>query len=123
MNRPADHIARTAAADIDGYLIIAYGANDDAVPANGASAPMFAISNNLGARNGQRVDCITGGTPEVRYGGVVAAGDPLTADTQGRAVAAAPAAGVNARIIGFAAVSGNADDIGAAHIAPGIMQG
>ena len=44
-------------------------------------------------------------------------------DANGRAVAAAPATGVNAQIIGIAEVSGVSGDIGKVFIAPGAVQG
>ena len=59
----------------------------------------------------------------MEFGGTVARGAPVTADASGKAVAAAPAAGSNVRIIGFAEVSAVAGDIAPVLIAPGVMQG
>ncbi|MGH8568782.1 MAG: DUF2190 domain-containing protein, partial [Gammaproteobacteria bacterium] len=70
-----------------------------------------------------RVECALAGTAEVEYGGTVTRGGLLTADSVGRAIAAAPAAGVNNRIIGIALVSGVISDIGLVQLAPGQIQG
>lgn len=66
---------------------------------------------------------MNGNIEDVVFGGNVTRGQPLTADAQGRAVAAAPAAGANVYCIGFAEVSGVVGDIGTVIISPFIMQG
>ncbi len=64
------------------------------------------------------------GISEVEFGGTVTEGQRLTSDSTGRAVAAAPGAGVNASIIGVAEVSGVVGDIGECTLnLGGIMQG
>lgn len=70
-----------------------------------------------------QVDVVLSGIAEVQYGGTVARGDLLTADANGKAVKATPAAGVNNRIVGMATISGVADDIGCILICPGSIQG
>ncbi|REM14738.1 DUF2190 domain-containing protein, partial [Mycobacterium tuberculosis] len=72
---------------------------------------------------GDRIDGVRLGIAEVEYGGAVAAGDPLTSDASGRAIVAAPAAGANARLVGFAEVAGVLGDIGSVFISPCVMQG
>jgi hypothetical protein len=47
----------------------------------------------------------------------------VTADANGRAVAAVPAAGANNRIIGFAERSSVSGDIGLILVQPGLIQG
>ena len=72
---------------------------------------------------GEPCDVHLYGVAEVEYGGNVARGDYLTSDATGRAIAAAPAAGVNAAIIGQALVSGVAGDIGVTVLHPSRIQG
>jgi hypothetical protein len=85
---------------------------------------LMGVTDRLGAAvAGDRIDVVRSGIAEVEFGGTVARGDPLTADASGRAVAAAPAAGANAYVIGFAEVSGVLGDIGSASILPGRIQG
>jgi hypothetical protein len=48
------------------------------------------------------VEIVTHGIAWVEAGAAIAVGLPVTSDASGRGVAAAPAAGTNNRIIGFA---------------------
>ena len=66
---------------------------------------------------------VKSGIADVEFGGAVTRGAAVTSDANGKAVAAAPAAGSNVRIIGFAEVSAVAGDIGPILVAPGVMQG
>jgi hypothetical protein len=88
-----------------------------------AADKIIGVSTEVAASSGDRVDVFLSGVAEVVYAGNVAAGDPITSDSTGKAVVAAPAAGVNARIIGFALTAGVANDIGAVFLAPGLIQG
>ncbi len=81
------------------------------------------MSDVLDIASGERVDVIEHGIAEVEFGGTVARGDPLTADADGKAIKAAPAAGVNARIIGWAGVSVVAGDIAKVRINLSQIQG
>ena len=104
--------------------IVMFGTADTQVlQAAGSTDAMFGVSAELDAATGQRVDVHVVGLAEVDYGGNVTRGDELTADANGNAVAAAPAAGVNARVIGVAMVSGVAGDVGSVQLAPGQIQG
>lgn len=107
------------------YRIVKFGAADgNVVQAAASTDKLIGTSGRLGASaSGDRCDVTRAGLDEVEYGGTVAAGDPLTSDASGRAVTAAPGAGVNAYIIGFAEVSGVVGDIGKVFIAPGRIQG
>ena len=114
-------IAETA---VGAFLIVAHGAADGAVKL--ATAPtdlIVGVSEDIPHSIGERIDVNRSGPERVRYGGVVTRGAPLTADAQGRAVVANPAAGANVRIIGFAEVAGVADDIVEIFIAPQVYQG
>lgn len=106
------------------YRIIKRGTSDAGVAQGAAAADfVFGVTGELGAANGERIDVHQGGQPDVEYGGAVTRGDPLVSDANGMAVVAAPAAGANVRIIGFAAVSAVANDIAPMDYAPGVMQG
>ncbi len=115
----------TSAAAILPRRIIAFGATDGAVQQGGASSdPLIGISGPRGAAAaGERIDVYRDGIRDVEYGGGITQGDPITSDADGKAVAAAPAAGVAARIVGFAEVSGVSGDIGSVSIHLGQVQG
>lgn len=104
--------------------IVKFGAADgDVVLAAAAADFSIGVSDSLDAALGERVDVIRTGIADVEYGGTVVRGDELTADSTGRAVAAAPTAGVNARLIGTAELSGVVGDIGKVLINLSVMQG
>ncbi|MET3436335.1 hypothetical protein [Sphingomonas sp. 1185] len=113
-----------AGAAIAAYLILKYGADDQTlVPAAGPTDDLIATNVELPVTQGERFDAAFGGLPEVRYGGPIGRGRPITSDAQGRAVEAAPAAGVRVRIIGFSLASGVLGDVLAYRPAPGFMTG
>lgn len=117
--------SRSAEAVIAPFRIVKHGAADHGV-VQGAAATDFlcGVSGALGAdAAGDRIDINVKGIVDVEYGGIVTRGKPLTSDADGKAVEAAPVAGSNVRLIGFADVSGVAGDIGGVDIAPGVMQG
>ncbi|MCY1249405.1 hypothetical protein D9M72_629360 [compost metagenome] len=57
----------------------------------------------------------------MEYGGNVTRGVPLTADAQGRAIAATVPPTATTYIIGFAEESGAFGDIGSVFIAPAVL--
>lgn len=114
---------KVAEADVAAYRIVKHGSAGGVVQAADASAALVGISIELPAAAGARLDVAQGGIPSVEYGDTIAAGDPLTADADGKAVKAAPAAAQNAFIIGFAEVDGVAGDIGSVLFAPGSING
>ncbi|WOF75320.1 DUF2190 family protein [Parvibaculaceae bacterium PLY_AMNH_Bact1] len=91
--------------------------------ADGSAAALMGVTHELDTADGERIDVHRTGLVEVEYGGTVAKGDPLTSDATGRAVVAAPAAGVNAEIIGHAEVAGVLGDIGSCLMSRGTLQG
>jgi len=115
----------TADGAIGAYRIVKHGdADGDVAQATASTDVLIGVNGRLAAAvAGDRVDIHRGRLVEVEYGGNVTRGDPLTSDANAKAVAAAPAAGTNAYIIGYAEVSGVAGDIGAAMFAPGRIQG
>ncbi|MCY1648175.1 hypothetical protein OVA11_14215 [Caulobacter sp. SL161] len=85
----------------DGVVVVATAATDD----------IIGITAELDVVQGERVDVYRAGSAELRLGGTVARGAPLTAAAGGARVAAAPAAGVRNRHGAFAEVSGVSGDI------------
>ncbi len=110
---------------VGAYRITKAGAADgNVLQAAAATDKLNGVNSRIAiAAAGDRGDISRVGIAEVEFGGVVTYGDPLTSDAVGRAITAAPAAGANVRIIGFAEVSGVLGDIGSLLIAPGVMQG
>jgi hypothetical protein len=104
--------------------IVKFGSADhQVVQAAAATDALIGVADRLDAGVDDRVDVILSGVAEVEYGGNVTRGAPLTADANGKAVAAAPAAGVNNGVIGRAMVSGVDGDIGSVLLAPSQIQG
>lgn len=113
-----------AEAAIAAYRIVKFGAADGQVlQAAAAADAMIGVCESVGPAIGERCDIVKAGIAEVEFAGVVARGGPVTADAIGRGVAAAPGAGANVRIIGFAEVTTAAGDIAPVLLAPGLMQG
>ncbi len=98
-------------------VIVKFGAADDVVsPAAASTDLLIGVANSLGLSAadqtaGATVDVVLGGIAEVKLGGTVTRGNYITSDASGQGVAAAPAAGVNASVIGMALKSGVSGDI------------
>jgi hypothetical protein len=92
-----------------------------------ASGPTDAIIGVFdfpnGAADGERVDVVLFGIADVEFGGTVAPGVNITADASGKAVAAAPAAGVNNKTAGRTLYNQASGDFGRAFVNPGDVQG
>ncbi|MER2605785.1 MAG: hypothetical protein ABTQ29_08155 [Siculibacillus sp.] len=113
----------TAEAAIGAYRIVKFGTADhQVVLATGSSDLAIGVSD-LATDAGDVVDVALGEFHEVVLGGTVIRGQPLTSDANAAAVAAAPAAGVNAVTIGFALQSGVAGDIITYFGQRGVIQG
>lgn len=105
---------------IAGYLILKPGAGGVTL----ATAPTDALigaAGSMGAPQGGMVDIDMTGWSEVRLGGDVSTGDPLTVNAASKAVKAVPTASTVVRIIGYAMSDGAADDVISYQIAPGIL--
>lgn len=115
----------TAGAAVNRKRIVKFGSSDrQAILAAAATDLLMGVSDSLGAAaTGDQCDVIMSGIADVEYGGTVTRGQKLTADSSGRAVTAAPAAGSNVQVIGVAQVSGVVGDIGKVLIMPSVMQG
>jgi len=105
--------------------IVKFGAADKQIAQASAATDNFAGVTGVNGADGagDRVDIYKTDIQDIEFGGTVAAGDPLTADADGKAIKAAPTAGSNVRCIGTAEVSAVSGDIAPAHISPFIMQG
>jgi len=124
MNNPDLVKTFDAGADAARHRIAKFGADDDkAIQASAVTDALIGVFAELDIAEGERVDVIMSGIAEVEYGGNVDRGDWLTADADGKAVAAAPATGVNNSVIGRAGESGVDGDIGSVILAPGQIQG
>jgi hypothetical protein len=116
--------AFTAGGAINPYRIVRFSAAETVIQAAAATESMFGVNTDLTIVSGERVEVMTHGIAWVEAGAAVALGAPVTADSLGRGVTAAPAAGVNNRIIGFAldAAVAAGDQIRVS-LSPGLMQG
>lgn len=124
MSNPGLIKTRTASGAIAGRRLVAHGAADGlVVQAATAGAALCGVSERIDAAATEQVDVIMTGLAQVVYGAAVALGDPLTSDATGKAIPAAPGAGVTMRIIGYADLAGVAGDYGRVLIAPGILKG
>lgn len=113
-----------AAEDIEGNLIVQFAApgTDQTVEvADAATGALVGVADSMGADSGGMLDVHRGGLVGVRLGGAVNAGDPLTSDANGKAVAASATASTTVRVIGYADAAGVADDIIDMLFAPGIL--
>jgi len=84
------------------YRIVRMSAADTVVQAAAATEALIGIQNDVGPASGERTDIIIVGMAFIEAGAAFALGALLTSDAQGRGITAAPAAGVNNRIIGVA---------------------
>lgn len=113
-----------AEAAIPAFTLVKPGTADGNVLAAAAVADsIIGVTTDIPAALGERADVILAGVADVLYGGTVARGDWLTTDASGRAVTAAPTAGVNNNVIGRALVSGVLGDVGSVSLACNRIQG
>jgi hypothetical protein len=112
-----------AAGTITPRRLVKFDTTDTTIVQSAAVGDFHIGVSDLGGALGQEVDVIMSGVAIVEFGGPVTRGALLTSDASGRAVAAAPAAGTNNRIIGVAMVSGVIGDLGSVLVGPGSVQG
>jgi hypothetical protein len=104
--------------------IVKFGADDNTVIVSAAATDAhIGVVESFDVASGERCDVMTHGIAEVKLGGTVTRGGPLTSNAAGLGVAAAPAAGANNRLIGFALASGVSGDVIPVQLAPGSLQG
>lgn len=99
---------------VDGQVVMGAAANDSLIGVSDMSADVT---------SGSRAEVRLTGVAEVEAGGTIARGAPVTSDATGRAVAAAPAAGINNRIIGFAMAAYVIGDVADVFLSQGSIQG
>ncbi len=123
--KTGDSLNYNAEAAIPAYRIVKFGAADGGILVAAASTDLLMGGNGRipAAAAGDRLDIVRDGFVEIQLGGTVVRGERLTSDASGRAITAAPVAGVNAQIIGCAEASGVIDDIVWVRLAPSVMQG
>lgn len=92
----------TAGGAINPYRIVRFSAAETVVQAAAATESVIGVNTDLSVVLNERVEVMTHGVAWVEAGAAIALGAPVASDASGRGVAAAPAAGVNNRIIGFA---------------------
>lgn len=112
---------RVGAAAITGFLIMKFGAGGAAEVASAGTDPLIGAADSMGAPAGGMVDVTEVGWSEVRAGGNISWGDPLTANNLGKAVKAVPVAGSVVSIIGFARSDASDGDIIPYLAAPGVL--
>lgn len=112
------------AAILDNQLV-KFGASDDTViPATASTDAIIGVVDMPGGvASGKRCDVVLFGVTDVQAGGAITRGSLLTSDANGKAIAAAPGAGVNARVIGVALSSMASGDIMPAFINICSLQG
>lgn len=72
------------------YRFVAYSPDEGgAVQSTNAADAKLGVSDSLGASQGQQADVIRAGIGEVEYAANIAAGDPLNADADGKAIVVA----------------------------------
>lgn len=98
-----------AESGVEAYRILKPGSTDlSVVKSTGPTDKIIGTADSLDKVAGEMVDCAVGDVHEVRLGGTVTRGDALTSDANAKAVATTT---VGHRVIGFAEVSGVADDV------------
>ncbi|HYI40000.1 MAG TPA: hypothetical protein VE053_06750 [Allosphingosinicella sp.] len=115
----------TAGGAISKRRFLKFGAADGVViQATAATDSIIGVSADLDVAIGDRVDVfMVGNIAEVDFAGTITRGGFVTSDANGKAVAAAPGAGVNNSYGGQAEVSGVSGDVGMIIVQPGAVQG
>lgn len=116
MNYPI-RIGLRAGADIEPFRILKPGSADhEVVQAAAAADANIFVSSDRACKAGGHLDVVVAGVAPVDYAGNIAAGAPVTANAEGKAVAAT----TGNRIVGFAVIAGANGDRGSVLISPGI---
>lgn len=124
MSNPTLSKAFTAGGAVTKRRLVKFGSADaTVVQAAAATDLIIGASGDLDAASGARVSVVVAGIADVEAGGNITRGALVTADADGKAVAAAPAAGVNNRVAGVAMVSAASGDIIPVLLAPQQTQG
>lgn len=114
MNIPGLTVAKTAEGEVKPRVLVCHGSKDGlAKQAIDGSALLIGVSTIVGGADGEVIDVIRSGLAPIFYSEAIVIGDPITANTDGRAKKAAS----GDFIIGYAEVAGDADELGSIWIA------
>lgn len=91
-----------AGAAIAPRRIVKLSAAETVIQSAAAADAHIGVSSDIAVVTGEPVEIVTHGIAYVEAGAAVALGTLVTADSVGRGVAAAPAAGANVRHVGIA---------------------
>jgi len=106
------------------YTIAKFALDDDTLDvASSSTDTLIGVFQHTTDAAGEQVRVMVSGISRLKLGGTVTRGDFVTSTTGGLGVAAAPATGVNASIVGVAMASGASGDIVPVLIQPGRIQG
>lgn len=116
MNIPGLITCHKAEVALAARRMVTHGTVQDEITlAVDGSKLIIGVTTLVAASVGEPADVVRSQLTPVIYGGDVIAGDPLTADADGRAIPAA----AGQFYLGFAEYDGAEDDIGSVWIAPG----
>lgn len=104
----ADFRSYTAEGAIPAYSVVKPGASGGVVIATAATDKLIGTSDELAKSTGEMADIALGPLPKVRLGGTVAAGDWLTSNGSGAAIATTTAGN---QVIGRAEIAGVSGDV------------
>lgn len=114
----------TAGAAINAFRLVKLSAASTVVLAAAATDGLIGVNGSVAPVSGERCDVAKVGVSYVEAGAAIALGAPVTSDAVGRGITAAPAAGANVRIVGFADEAATAaGDVIKVTLAFGLMQG
>lgn len=116
--------AYEASAAVAGRRIVRFSdtaASQKIAQASTNTQPNIGVSDAMGADAGAMCDVHRAGLAAVELGGTVTAGAALTADANGKAIAAVAASGTQVRIAGYADQPGVSGDIIDMWVAPGLL--
>jgi len=115
---------KCTAAIATAYLIAKFGADDETLSqATASTEELVGVFQHTTSVANEKVRVMLTGITRVKLGGTVTRGGWGTSDANGKAVAAAPGAGVNAAVVGRFMASGVNGDIVPLLLAPGRIQG
>ncbi|WP_374355552.1 DUF2190 family protein [Chitinimonas sp.] len=124
MSNPSFVKNYTAGGAINAYRIVKFSAAETVVLGAAATDNLIGVCSDVSPAANERCDVYLEGMVYIEAGAAVAQGAPVTADAVGRGVTAAPAAGANNRIVGFAIEAASAaGDLFRVLLSPGYMQG
>lgn len=124
MSNPELIKSLSAGAAIAPFRIVKFSAAETVIQATAVGDFLIGVSNEVGAASGERQDVVLSGIAYAEASAAITVGALLTTDASGRCVTAAPAAGVNNRIIGVAFEAATATgDVIRVILSPGSVQG